>query len=243
MLSYFFTKKCKLKLTKVDKIPEIFFRVVTVGLAAFVIEITSGVTTAVHNITITEHLSNAHLAVYGTSSMVVITCYTLFNGIGTAMQPLVATAFGANNSERVRKTLRLGFLTALVMSVFFLFVCELFPTAILRIYMDVTDEVLAVGPGIIRKYALSLAAMGFGMVFNYYFQSTLMRSACTITSILRGLVFPVTFVLTLPLAFGYDSIWLGVPLAEIITVIIALLIFIPKFKALNNGTLAESIQK
>ena len=233
ILSYFFTKKCKLKLTKVDKIPEIFFRVVTVGLAAFVIEITSGVTTAVHNITITEHLSNAHLAVYGTSSMVVIICYTLFNGIGTAMQPLVATAFGANNSERVRRTLKLGFLTALVMSALFFSLCQLFPETILRIYMDVSDEVLAVGPGILRLYSICLVAMGFGMVFNYYFQSTLMRSACVITSVLRGLVFPVAFVLTLPLIFGYDLIWLAIPLAEIITALIALMIFIPRIKKLD----------
>ena len=239
ILSYFLTKKCKLKLTKVEKTPAVLLRIVTVGLAAFVIEITSGVTTAVHNITITEHLSNAHLAVYGTVSTVVIMFYCLFNGIGTAMQPLVATAYGAGNTDRVKKTLRLGLLTALVMSAIFLSLCQLFPETILRIYMDVTDEVLAVGPRIVRMYSLCLAVMGFGMVFNYYFQSTLMRSACTLTSVLRGLVFPVALVLLLPLAFGYDSIWLAVPIGEILTAFIALLIFIPKFKALDAIRIAE----
>ena len=91
ILSYFFTKKCKLKLTKVDNIPKILTRIATVGLAAFVIEITSGVTTAVHNITITEHLGNAHLAVYGTAATVVIMFWCLFNGMGTAMQPAFST--------------------------------------------------------------------------------------------------------------------------------------------------------
>lgn len=230
VLSYFFTKKCKLKFTKVERIPNILIRIVTVGLAAFVIEITSGVTTAVHNVVITEHLGNAHLAVYGTASMVVITCYTLFNGIGTAMQPLVATAFGAGNEDRVKKTLKLGFLTALVMSVVFLAICQIFPETILRIYMDVNDEVLAVGPRIMRLYSLSLATMGFSMVFNYYFQSTLMRTSCTLTSMLRGLAFPVTLVLTLPLIFGYDYIWLGIPVGEFITACIALIIFIVAWK-------------
>ena len=234
VLSYFFTKKCKLKLTKVDKVPEVMFRIVTVGLAAFVIEITSGVTTAVHNITITEHLGTAHLAVYGTVATVVIMFWCLFNGIGTAMQPLVATAFGAGNTERVKKTLKLGLLTALVMSAIFFTLCQMFPETILRIYMDVTDEVLAVGPRIVRLYSICLLVMGYGMVLNYYFQSTLMRSACTLTSVLRGLVFPVALVLTLPLVFGYDSIWLAIPIGEIITAAIALCIFIPKFKNLGK---------
>ena len=234
VLSYFFTKKCKLKLTKVEKIPEVLLRIITVGLSAFVIEITSGVTTAVHNITITEHLGTAHLAVYGTAATVVIMFWCLFNGIGTAMQPLVATAFGAGNNDRVKKTLKLAFLTALVMSTVFFTLCQTFPETILRIYMDVTDDVLAVGPRIVRLYSICLLVMGFGMVFNYYFQSTLLRSACVITSVLRGLVFPVALVLTLPMLFGYDFIWLAIPLGEIITAVIALLIFIPKFKALTS---------
>ena len=239
VLSYYFTKKCKLKFTKVDKIPEILLRIVTVGLAAFVIEITSGVTTAVHNITITEHLGQSHLAVYGTVSTLVIMFWCLFNGIGTAMQPLVATAFGAGNKDRVKKTLKLAFLTALVMSALFFTTCQLFPETILRIYMDVTDDVLAIGPRIVRMYSICLLAMGFGMVFNYYFQSTLMRSACTLTSVLRGLVFPVALVLTLPLLFGYDSIWLAIPIGEIITAVIALFIFIPKIKSLGSTVVLQ----
>ena len=239
VISYFFTKKCNLKFTKVDKIPDVLFRIVTVGLAAFVIEITSGVTSAVHNIVITENLSNAHLAVYGTASTVIILFYCLFNGIGTATQPLVATAYGAGNFDRVKKTLRLAFLTALVMSTLFFAVCQVFPETILRIYMDVNDEVLEVGPRIVRLYSICLLAMGYGMVFNYYFQSTLMRSACVITSILRGLLFPVIFVLTIPFVLSYDFIWLGIPVAEILTALIALLIFIPRIKGLNNKSVPE----
>ena len=226
VLSYFFTKKCNLRFTKVEKIPEILLKIATVGLAAFVIEITSGVTSAVHNIVITDNLSNAHLAVYGTASTLMIMFYCLFNGIGTAMQPLVATAFGAGNEDRVKKTIKLAFLTAAVMAALFFSVCQAFPETILRVYMEVNDEVLAVGPRIVRLYSISLLAVGFSMVCNYYFQSTLLRSACVLISVLRGLVFPVLLVLTIPLAVGYDYIWLGTPIGEILTLGVAALIFI-----------------
>ena len=234
VLSYFFTKKCNLKLTKVEHIPSVLSRIVTVGFAAFLIEITSGVTSAVHNILITENLSNAHLAVYGTTATLIIMFVCLFNGIGTAMQPLVATAYGANNTERVRKTLRLAFLTAAVMSAVFFCACQLFPETILKIYMDVDASVLAVGPRIVRLYSISLLVVGFSMVCNYYFQSTLMRGACVLISMLRGLLLPILFVFTLPLIFGYDFIWLAVPAGEILTTLVALIIFIARFKSRNN---------
>ena len=234
VLSYFFTKKCNLKLTKVEHIPSVLSKIVTVGFAAFLIEITSGVTSAVHNILITENLSNAHLAVYGTTATLIIMFVCLFNGIGTAMQPLIATAYGANNTERVRKTLRLAFLTAAVMSAVFFCACQLFPETILKIYMDVDASVLAVGPRIVRLYSISLLVVGFSMVCNYYFQSTLMRGACVLISMLRGLLLPILFVFTLPLIFGYDFIWLAVPAGEILTTLVALIIFIARFKSRNN---------
>ena len=237
ILSYFFTKKCNLKFTKVKDISTRLIKIVTVGFAAFLIEITSGITTAAHNILISENLSNAHLAVYGTTSTLVIMFVCLYNGIGTAMQPLVATSYGAGNKERVSGTLRLAFMTAAVMSVLFFAVCQLFPEAILRIYMDVDAEVLAVGPRIVRLYSIGLVVIGFSMVCNYYFQSTLLRTACVLVSMLRGLIFPVLFVFTLPLIFGYDFIWLAVPVGEILTAAVAILIFIRSFRVRSKDTL------
>lgn len=241
VLSYFFTKKCNFKFTKVAKIPENLLKIVTVGFAAFIIEITSGVTTAVHNILITENLSNAHLAVYGTTATLVIMFICLFNGIGTAMQPLVATAYGAGDKQRVTGTLRLAFSTAAVMGILFFALCQIFPETILRIYMDVNSEVLAIGPRIVRLYSLSLLVIGFSMVCNYYFQSTLLRGACVLVSVLRGLVLPVIFVFTLPLIFGYDFIWLAVPVGEILTAAIAIAIFTVRYRSRNNDSKLANI--
>ena len=237
ILTYFFTKKCNLKFTKVTNISKHLIKIVTVGFAAFLIETTSGITTAAHNILISEHLSNAHLAVYGTTATLIIMFVCLYNGIGTAMQPLVATSYGAGDKDRVSKTLRLAFMTATVMSVLFFAICQLFPETILRIYMDVDAEVLTVGPRIVRLYSIGLLVIGFSMVCNYYFQSTLLRTACVLISMLRGLIFPVLLVFTLPLAFGYDFIWLAVPMGEVLTTAIAIFIFVRSYRARNKGEL------
>ena len=73
------------------------------------------------------------------------------------------------------------------------------------------------------------------MVCNYYFQSTLLRSACVLVSMLRGLILPILFVFTIPLLFGYDFIWLAVPAGEAITMLVALAIFIIRFKSRDRS--------
>ena len=243
ILSYFFSKKCNLKLTKTTDLSGVLSRIVTVGCSAFLIEITSGITSAVHNIVIMENLSSAHLAVYGTAATVLIMFYCLFNGIGTALQPMVATAFGAGNVKRIKDTLKLSFITAAAMGLFFFALCEIFPDTILKIYMDVDESVLAVGPRIVRLYSCALPIMGLCLVCNYFFQSTLHRSASIIISMLRGLVFPVLLVLTLPLMFGYDYLWLGTPIGEIITCAVAILMLIPMVKRLNSNKEQENSEE
>ena len=239
ILSYFFTKKCTLKFTKINVLPQILTKIITVGFAPFVLDLTSGAISAVHNIIIKNHLSTAHMAVYSTASLLIIMFNSLFSGIGTAMQPIVATGFGAKNFERIKGALKLSFLTAICMGTIFIGVCEIFPEAILRIYMDVNSEVLEVGPRILRMYACAIPITGICMVCNYYFQSILHRSSSIMISLSRGLVFPLIMLLALPLAFGYDSIWLAVPFAEITTCAIGILIMIPAIKSLNQQKTQE----
>ncbi len=236
ILSYFLKKKCNLKFTKVTNIGPVLFKIASIGLSAFVIEIASGITSTIYNNIIMKNLSSAHLAVFGTASTVVIMFYCLFNGISTAAQPLIATAFGAGKRRRIIGTLRLAFMTSVVMGIAFFALCQLFPETILRIYMDVDDTVLDIGPSIIRMYTLSLPYIGFTLVCNCFFQSALHRTASVIVSLMRGLVLPIVFVLSIPLMFGYDMLWISAPLAEIITCITAVMMIVPMLKGLRQNS-------
>lgn len=240
ILTYFLTKKCTLKFTKPSRIPTTILKIVTVGFSAFIIDLTSGVTSAVHNVTIANHLTTAHLAVYGTVSIIVIMFTSLFSGIGTAMQPMVAIGFGAGDNKRIFGVIRLSFLSALVMGVLFLSICQFFPETLIRVYMEATEDVLLVGPRIIRLYSMALPITGICLVCNYYLQATLHRRDSVIISLLRGLILPVALVFVLTRTIGYDYIWLAIPFGEMLTCIVAILILLPMLKSLTHKKAAES---
>lgn len=224
IVAYFFTKKCNLKFVRPTRLLRKLVRISMVGFAAFILEISFGITVTVYNNIIVSQLSDMHLAVYGTASTLLAMFCCLFNGVGVALQPISAANFGAQQHDRVSRVLKLSVICAASMGALFFLVTMLFPNAILSIYMQVTEEVAAIAPdSILRIYTAALPVMGLSAVCTYYFQSVLKQSLSVLISLLRGFLLPVAFILIIPPIAGYDAIWWSMPLAEAVTFLVAAL--------------------
>ncbi len=227
ILSYFFTKKCHLRLAVPRRVPKKLYRIVTVGFSAFLLEVSFGATTTLCNNVISNHLTPTHLAVFGTASTVVVMFCCLLNGVGTALQPIAATNFGAASHTRVKKALTIAIVVAAIMGSGFFALTMLLPEFILKMYIDVSanPEILKIGPTILRIYGAALPVTGITIVATFYFQSVLKQKVSVALSLLRGLVLPMLLIEALPLVFGgnFEAIWWSMPLTEAITFITALL--------------------
>ena len=164
LASYFLRKKCTIKLVKPKRVMEKTSRIVTLGASAFILELAFAATITVFNKQINDRFGEAELAVFSTASTVVIMFICLFNAIGTALQPIASTAYGGGRRDRVDKSLSISLKLALLLGIVFFALAELFPGAILKIYMDVSDEVMAVGPRIFRIYSLGIIFAGISTV-------------------------------------------------------------------------------
>ncbi len=222
LLTHFCRRRCTLRFVRPAQALRRLREIVSAGLSPFLVDLTNGVTIAVFNNQIMRLATSVELAVFSTVSNVIILFQSLFYGIGQCIQPAVSVNFGAKQFDRVRWMRRAALLTAAGMGLVFCMICELFPTFFLRLYMDVTDEVLSVGPGILRTYAICLLFMGIGIVGIYYLQSILRSKQSAALSLLRGFVLCVALMLILPALFGFRAIWLTMPLSELITMLIAL---------------------
>lgn len=226
ILIYFFRKKCTLRFTNIHRTSKKFASIFTLGSSAFVLELAFAVTVTVFNRIIVSSFGENHLAVYGTVATLSIMYFCLFNAIGTALQPLASSAFGAGMTERVREVLRLSLRLAVVFGAVFLLLSHVFPETILRMYMDVNDEVLAIGPRIVRIYTVAIAATGISIVSTFYFQAVLRRLFSLIISVLRALVLPIAFAFIIPAAFGIDALWWSFPTAEALTFVSAVIMLV-----------------
>jgi Na+-driven multidrug efflux pump len=205
----------------------------SVGASAGITELSFFVSSVVFNKIIMKNLGENHLAVYGVASTFLALTACFFYATGSAAQPIVSTNYGAGNTTRVKKTLKISIITAVFISVVFFVVAEIFPTVIVNLYMDATEEVLSIAPGIMRKCFMGLFLVGFSVVSSYYLQASLKRGLASIISALRGIILPVFFALTLPFIFSYDAIWWSIPFGEFITAAVSVCFLISSHKTKN----------
>lgn len=222
LISYFFTKKSTLKFKAPDKIADRLLKISAIGLPAFISEISAGTVTVIFNKIIMSTLSANHLAVYGTVSSALFCLICFYMALGTALQPIVSANFGAGRLDRVKSVLRTAIITSLTLGALFTLLTQLFPLQILKLYMDINDEVAKIGPAILRKYMIAVGFTGVTLVISYHLQSALKRGASSALSLLRGLILPISFAFILPLIFGVEAIWFAIPLSELLTLILAL---------------------
>ena len=81
--------------------------------------------------------------------------------------------------------------------------------------MTPTTEVLAMAPGIFRKYGLAFLILPLNIYSAYYFQALLKPKAAFIVSVARGLVISGILIYLLPIVAGAESIWFVMPLTEV----------------------------
>lgn len=235
IFSYFFTKKCQLRIVRPHRTLAKLMRILSLGISAFAIEVAFGVTSTVFNNIIVENLSTNHHAVYTTAATVTIMFYCLLNAAGTAMQPIASQNFGSKNLTRVLASLKIALITAFVVGVVCFLSVELFPATVLKIYMSVDDTILEIGPRIMRIYLISIPLVGITLVASFYFQSILKQWMSFLIALLRGIVLPLIFLFTLPEIFGIEAIWWCIPLAEAITFLVAILFIFISNKGLKKS--------
>ena len=80
-------------------------------------------------------------------------------------------------------------------------------------------------PIAIRIYFIGFFVMGINMFIVGYFQSTIRPALSLLICLLRGCVLSILFIMLLAPTLGIIGIWASVPLAEFVTLFIAIYFF------------------
>ena len=78
----------------------------------------------------------------------------------------------------------------------------------------------------VKIYFIAFIIMGLNIVTTSFFASINKAKESFIISISRGLVVVVPLILLLPNLFGMTGVWLTIPLAEVITLLISFVFYV-----------------
>ncbi len=221
MLTHFFSRKNTLRMVKPEKLLRKLREISVTGFSTFFIDVAMGILTVLFNRQIMRCLGSNALAVYGPVIQVSTFVQCCAYSVGQASQPIISTNFGAGKGERIRETLRLALWTTAFFGVFWTALSMACPNLYIRIFMAPTPEILTMAPAIVRTYALSFLLLPFNIFSTYYFQAIMKPKAAFIVSVARGLVISGALILLLPRLAGADSLWLAMPVTELLVMLYA----------------------
>ena len=162
------------------------------------------------------------LAVYGVVATISSLFQALYCGVGQAIQPIVSANCGAERHDRIKQVWKMALATVIGLGITFTAIGELFPEQIIRLFMDVTPEVMEAAPGISRPYFLLFLCLGITVLATYHLQSTMHGAMSMMIAILRSVVISGLLLFVLPLLLGIQGVWLAMPVSELVVAIIAL---------------------
>lgn len=224
LLTHFISKKNTLKITLNCFKMDYFKRIIKNGIPSFFIEMSTGIIIFLFNIQLLKFIGETGVTAYSIISNTAIIVVSVINGICQTIQPLVSVNIGAKKHSRAMELRRIALYVAVGFGILAALLGFLFPQNLINIFVTATEEINQIATIAIRIYFTAFIVMGANMVIGGYFQAVEMSKVAILISMLRGLIIVGILVFILPYIFGVNGIWLSVPLTEIITLIIAIVI-------------------
>ena len=223
---FFAVKKCRLRLPAPGTLCALWKDVLKVALSPFGLTFSPTITMLLMNRFLLLYGNEQSVAVYGCIGYIISIIYLLLQGVGDGSQPLISQYYGAGDQPSVRAACKLAYRTAAVITVACMAGVYL-ARAKVGILFGASPEANA---GVVRYLPFFLATLPF-LAFVRITTSYFYATEKTVLSYLLVYAEPVCTLLALlllPLGLKLTGVWLAVPLAQTVTLVIA---FIAKRRA------------
>ncbi|MEG2820637.1 MAG: MATE family efflux transporter, partial [Muribaculaceae bacterium] len=153
-------------------------------------------------------------------------------GVTQGMQPILGYNYGANQWDRVKKTLKIGIYIGVSITTFGWIVCELMPDAISSLFT--TDKTLiSIANTGFRLSFIFWPLIGVQMVIQNFFQSIGKPKISIFLSLTRQMIFLLPFLLIFPGLWGINGVWLSMSVSDGLACVLSIGTLIYQYKILN----------
>lgn len=222
-ITHFLSKKNKLRFIKPKHVFSSVSQIIGNGIPSFFNEFANGFIVLLFNIQILKYCGESALSVYSVISNCVILFNSLFTGVGQSIQPIIATNYGGGKWDRIQKTRKMAFMTIIGMGMIFSMSGILFPNRVCSVFMNADNEMKHIAQTGLRLYFAAFLPMGINLLTSYYLQSILSVKKSLCISLLRNVILSSMAILVFPIVFGSNSLWMVMPVVEIVVLFISVL--------------------
>ena len=158
-------------------------------------------------------------------------------GMAAGCIPVVGFNMGAGKKERVRSLFTRLLLSEAIVGAVALFIVEVFPKQLIGIF-GAANESTYYTEFALKAFRIYLCMMVLACVNKACFiflQAMGKAVESTMLSMVREIVFGVGFALLLPLFFGLDGVLYSMPLSDVLTFVIAVILIMKTYRELTKS--------
>ena len=209
----------------------------SIGMAPFLMNVCACVIVIFINNSLQHYGGDLAIGAYGIINRLSTLYVMIVIGLTMGMQPIIGYNFGALKFDRVKKTLKLGLITATTITTSGFIICEVFPHAIASLF---TSEAVLIDMSVdgLRIAIAMFPFIGIQIVITNFFQSIGKAKVSVFLSLSRQLLFLLPGLILFPRYWNITGVWLSMSVSDFfasMTAIAMLYYLIRKIQAPENS--------
>lgn len=199
------------------------------GSSEMLTELSTGITTFLFNIIIIQKFGEEGVAAVTIIMYIYYFFIAFYMGIAVAAAPVVSYNLGAENRAKIRETVKYSFMTIGLTAAMIMVLLLVGGDFIIGLFAE-SGHVFELTVTALKYFSPVFLFIGVNVFLSGYFTALGDGLTSAVISVLRSLVFVVLFIFILPSLVGVNGVWMTMPLAEISTILISLVLYNKKGK-------------
>lgn len=195
------------------------------GIAAFLNELSTGVSIYVFNIVLLKLAGNYAIAAYGVISNIAIVTVAIANGVALGVQPIASREYGIHHFKNARRALKHGLKITVVIAIVAFIILSVFRTPVASVFNSHHQALM-------MKYAVaglpiyfsSTTFTAINLLLILFLTAIDAASTSFSLSLLRGYIILLPMIVFLGFTLGLKGVWAAVPITELITTVIGFVV-------------------
>ena len=199
------------------------------GSSEMVTNLSVSVITFLFNITMLELIGNEGVAAITVVLYAEMFVSSILMGYSFGVSPVISYNYGQKNKENLRKIFKISLRVILVIAALMFAVAIFISPIISDFFLVKNSDAYLLSVHGMKLFSLSFLFSGFNTFSSAMFTAFSNGKVSALISFLRTFLFIIAALMILPKQIGVDGVWLAVPIAEILSLFIAIF-FLKKYK-------------
>ncbi len=218
---FLFSRKCILHFVKPKLKMKTLAQSMFNGSSELVGSLATSITTLMFNFILISMVGDTGVAAISVILYIQMFQNAIYTGYTLGVSPIIAFKYGEQNHSGLHKVIMQSFKVISVASVLVIALTLAFSDEAVGIFISRDSATFEMAKNGLLLFLPAYLFMGFNIFFSAMFTSLSNGKVSAIISVLRSLVFIVIALLILPQIFELNGVWLAIPVAELLAIIVS----------------------